>query len=80
MVPALLRIVAEAGWLLVLYSMICVLADKRPPLFRSNSALLIDIVEAERLPEIPALGPEAPHVIGESCFTSRLSVGGHRAA
>ena len=32
LVPAFLRIVAEAGWLLVLYSMISVLADKRPPI------------------------------------------------
>ena len=32
LVPAFLRIVAEAGWLLVLYSMVSVIADKRPPI------------------------------------------------
>ncbi len=32
LVPAFLRIVAEAGWLLVLYSTASVIADKRPPI------------------------------------------------
>jgi hypothetical protein len=48
--------------------------------FRPRPSVFVDVIQPERFTEVPAFGPETPHVIGESCFTNPLSVGGHRAA
>jgi hypothetical protein len=80
--PAYASIFRHSAWLVETTSLLAFF--RRPTsgrgYFRSRSALLIDIIQTERLAELPAFGPEAPHVVGECGFTNPLSEGGHRAA
>jgi hypothetical protein len=47
---------------------------------RSGSALIVDVVKAEWLTEVAALGPKPAHVIGIRGFTDARSEGGHSLA